>query len=147
MPNGTLTSLGSNSKTTFLATEEDKITIEFTTAAVVKKGQPVKLTPAGLVTPWATTDGVASLIGYVYADAASGDLVTVWSKGFIILYGLSNAIQNAGPVAYTSYDSTTDIGSIGYSKYAAATDPLTINGWSLDAATAAGQLIRVLLMN
>lgn len=149
---GTLTSLGLLSKSTVLAEEEDKIRIEFTTAAIVKKGQPVKLVAGtGFVTPWAKTDLQHLCIGYCDSDQASGALVTVVCRGFAIIYGISAAAANAGPATYNGYDSTdgatnTDYsGLIGYSIYGAATDVTDCIAWILDPVAAANALMRVLV--
>lgn len=146
---GTLTSLGGVSKTTVLAEEEMKIRVEFTTAAIVKKGQPVKLTAAGLVTPWAKTDLQHLCIGYCDSDQASGSLVTVVTRGYAIIYGISAAAANAGPATYNGYDSTNpdtnEVGAIGYSQYGAATDVTDCIAWILDQASAANFLMRVLI--
>jgi hypothetical protein len=145
---GSLTSLGKTSKTVFLATEEEKITHELVASAAIKAGQPIKLTATGTAAVWVNTDGVKALVGYAVTDAASGEYVTIWTRGFAIIYALSNAAQNAGPVEYTSYDTTTEIGdNTGYSKYAASSDATKINGWALDDAADAGELIRVLMMD
>lgn len=145
---GTLTSLGGVSKTTFLATEEDKIAIEFTTAAAVKMGQPVKLTNAGLVTPWAKTDLQHLCLGFCAMDAASGGLVTVYLRAFAVIYAISAGAANCGPATYNGYDSTdadTSVGAIGYSQYGAATDVTDAIGWILDQAAGANALMRVAL--
>lgn len=145
---GTLTSLGGVSKTTVLAEEEDKIRVEFTTAAIVKKGQPVKLTAAGLVTPWAKTDLQHLNIGYCDSDQASGALVTIVCRGFAIIYGISAAAANAGPATYNGYDSADadlQVGAIGYSIYGVATDVTDCVAWILDQVGAANNLMRVLI--
>ena len=146
---GSLTVLGKKSKTTFLASEEYKITVELVASAAIKKGQPIKLDANGKAAIWAKADTIDLLIGYAYGDCASGELTTIWSRGYVIIYAISKGAQNAGVVCYDSYDASTDIGgSTGYNVYAAATvgtDPVV--GWSLDKTTAANQLIRVLLMD
>jgi hypothetical protein len=146
---GSLTTLGGASKTVFLTTEAHKTTIEATASAAIKKGQPIKLTATGQAAIWAVADGIDALIGYAYADCASGELTTIWSRGYAIIYGISNASQNAGPVKYTSYDTADAVGGLtGYSKYSAATVGTdAVNGWALDNATAANQLIRILLQD
>lgn len=145
---GSLTTFGNPSKTTFLATEEYKITVEATAKAVIRQGQPLKIDPTtGGVVIWLKTDPLSSLVGYAYGNAAIGELVTFWSRGYAMIYAISKAAQNAGPVSYDSYDDTTAVGgTMGYNVYAAAGVD-AINGWALDKATAANQLIRVLLMD
>lgn len=146
---GSLTTLGGASKTTFLASEEYKITVELEANEAIKKGQPIKLTADGKAAVWAKADGKDLLIGYAYGDCAVGELTTIWSRGFAMIYAVSKAAQNAGPATYDSYNAATDVGGTkGYNVYSLSvigTDE--VNGWSLDVATAANQLIRVLLMD
>lgn len=147
---GTLTSLGGNSKTTLLAEEEDKIRLEFTTAAIVHKGQLVKLTAAGLVTPWAKTDLQHLAIGYADAETASGALVTIVCRGYGLLFGIVAGATNAGPGTVNGYDtSDTDTyqGGVGYNIWGVATDVTDCVGWILDQAAAANALVRVLVKN
>lgn len=142
------TMLGDNSRTTFLALEPEKISVEFEAAAAVKRGQPVKLDTTGKVTPWAKADTEAQLLGIAYTDASTGQLVTVWTRGYVLMYGISNATQNAGLCTFESYDSATDVnGTKGYSKFSVSPTAGQEMGWALDAATAANQLIRVLVKN
>lgn len=141
-----LTVLGNVSKTVFLATEEDKITVELTANEAIKKGQPIKLTIDGKAAIWAAADGLIALIGYAYGDCAIGALTTIWSRGYAMIYALSGALQDAGPVVYSGYNTTTLIsGNAGYSNYSANAVATASNGWALDNAGAAGVLIRVLL--
>ena len=140
-----ITLLGSKSKTTFLAPEEDKVTVELTANEAIKKGQPIKLTADGKAAVWAKADTEAALIGYAFGDAAAGELTTIWSRGYAVIFGISKAAQNAGPAVYDSYDSATDIsGASGYSVYDTAA-PAAVNGWVLDQSTGANELIRILL--
>lgn len=145
---GTLFSLGNPSKSTVLAEEEFKIRVEFTTAADVKRGQLVKLTAAGLITPWAKTDLQHLCIGYCDADILSGALATVVTRGYAIIYALSAGAVNAGMGTYNSYDTTdadTTFGAKGYNVWGVATDVTDCVGWILDQATLANQLMRVLV--
>jgi len=142
------TTLGLNTKTTFLHTENHKTTVEFTASAVIQPGQLVKLDAAGTISPWAATDLQHTCIGFAYNGAkAVGDLCTVWTRGYAIILGLSNAAQAAGPTTFASYDTTnaTPDGNKGYNKYKVATDVTDCIGWMLDQATAANQLVRVLI--
>lgn len=154
MSNGTLTSLGGKSKTTYLESEAGKLTVELTVGATaVKKGQPVKLNATEGIIPWVNTDGRFLLLGYAQKDAAVGEVVTVFLRGFACIWALSTGVQASGPVKYASYDSSTDItgpggsGGIGYSVYDVAATDAVCNGWSLDTSTAANELIRVILMD
>jgi hypothetical protein len=145
---GTLTSLGNVSKNTLLAEEEHKIRVEFTTAAQVYKGQLVKLTAAGLVTPWAKTDLQHLAIGYADSDQASGALVTIVCRGYAMLFGIVAGATNAGPATVNGYDTAdTDTyqGGVGYSIWGAATDVTDCVGWILDQVAAANALVRVLV--
>lgn len=153
--NQVLTTLGNKTKTTILALESDRISLEFTAAAAIKPGQPVKLTAAGKVTPWAKADKLVNLIGYAYGTAtADGDLITVFTRGFLVIYALSNGVDDAGASVYTSYDTTTDLGENmpkGFSKYAPiagdGSEDAKANAFTLDQAAAAGTMVRVLMMN
>lgn len=143
---GTFTSLGGASKTTVLAEEEDKIRIEFTANANVKRGMLVKLTAAGQVTPWAAADLQHLCIGYCDSDQLATALVTVVMRAYSIIYGLSTAAANAGigkQTAYDSADADATFGAIGYNNWAAATDVTDTVGWIIDPATAANQLMRI----
>lgn len=151
---GYLSSLGKVTKNTILKSEPDKLNEEFTVAAAqtIYQGQPVKLNNAGEVTPWATADGEALLLGYALCQtpAAAGDLVTISVRGYITLMAITGGALNCGPVTYSSYDTSTDIsGTTGYMIVAAATVTSGVApgmiGWSLDQAAGANALIRVLL--
>lgn len=140
--------LGGTSKTTFLATEGEKIAVEFEAEGALKHGQPVKLTADGKVTAWAKADLLHTLVGYVYTpDAVDGDLVTVISRGFAIINGISTGALSTGPVAYQGYDTATDVdGTTGYSQYANSVTAAENNAWALDVAAGAGEVVRILVM-
>lgn len=142
------TALGDNTKTTFLHTEAHKTTVEFICSAAVNAGQPVKLGTNGQIAPMGASDLQHLCIGIAYNTAAIGGYATVWTRGFAITYGLSNAIQGAGGVAWAAYDTTNaptgNPGTLGYNKYKAMTDATDMIGWQLDNATAANQLVRIL---
>jgi len=140
------TTLGTNSKTTILSMESHKLAIEFEAAAAVKKGQLVKLDTTGKVTPWAKADLQHTIIGMCHDDAAIGELVTVHTRGYALIYGISNAIQNAGLATFESFDTSNAVNGVtGYSKFSISAVADQDMGWALDAATAANQLIRVLI--
>lgn len=144
----TLTTLGNKSKTTILNSESHKLSLEFEAAEAIKKGQPVKLNAAGKVAVWAKADGRDLLVGYAYSDAALGDNVTVFTRGFMVIFAASAGAFSCGPVIYNGYSTTTINDTSGYSTY--DDNPgtgETNNGWALDAATGANQLVRILLMN
>lgn len=143
------TVLGGTSKTTILATEEEKISVELTALVAIKKGQPVKLDPTtGKGDLWVSADGRNKLIGYSIKDVAIGGLFTIWSRGYAMIYALAPGAQSAGPATNSGYDSATSIlGAVGYNIYTLSSTDTAINGWVLDVATSATQLIRVLLMD
>jgi hypothetical protein len=123
-------SLGNPSKSTILIVEIEKLALEFVTDSVLKKAQPVKLVAGtGNITAWVPTDGMQTLLGYCYSDAAIGDNVTVFTRGYMLIFGLSGAAINAGNAKWSAYDAATAApagsdytGAIGYHKYVQATD-------------------------
>ena len=143
-----MNTLGKQSKTTFLNTESHKLFLGFTvgTGVTVYPGQPLKLNDDGTVAIFTKTDALSKLIGYAYNSGTAGEEITAITTGFAVVWALSAAAQNAGPVAISSYDNTTDVGDsrIGYSVYEAA-GANTAHGIALDAAAAGAALIRVLL--
>lgn len=146
---GTLTTLGNATKTIFLSTEPDKITCELTTGVQVYKGNPIKLDPTtGDALLWAKADGIGKLFGYAYGDAPIGTLVTVFTRAFAVVYGISTAAINAGPVSAQGYDNSTAIeGCTGYDTYANSSTTTEINGWTTTPAAAADDLIMIYLMD
>ena len=140
--------LGGSAKTTFLAIEANKISQEFTAGAALKIGQPVKLDADGDVIPWAKADGRHKLVGYCYSDAANGDLVTVFTRGFMVQFALSNAACPAGIATWEAHDDVTEIdGNSGYNKYGPAAADADTCGWNMTPAAGADELIRVLCMD
>lgn len=146
---GTLTSLGKPTKTTFLATEPDKITAELTALVQVYKGNAIKLDPTtGSAALWAVADGRDKLFGYCSGDAAAGTLVTVFTRAFAVVYGISSAAIQAGPVAPQGYDNTTPISGVtGYDTWANSSTEQQITGWTTTPAAAADDLIIIYLMD
>lgn len=151
---GYLSTLGSKTKNIVLNSEEDKLSLEFAVAAAntVKIGQPVKLNAAGEVLPWAKADGVHTLIGFAISDAAAAELVTIRTKGFMVVFAISLGALNCVPVTYNSFDSATDIGgTTGYMVVeglgTGGSDTTQHMGWCLDVAAGANGLVRVLLRN
>ena len=137
-----ITAMGDKSKTVFLkGVESHKIHHEFEVAvgAAVKVAQPVKLNTDGLVVPAAAGDGDA-IIGYSIHDGAAGELVTVAMRAFVIVYAMTSAAVNAGPVEYEP-PSTEDADYMLYVNV----DTGSAVGWALDKATVADELIRVAL--
>lgn len=146
---GTLTSLGGASKTTVLAEEEFKVRVEFTVNATINKGQLAKLNAAGQVLPWTAADLQHTCIGYADSTEAAGALVTIVTRAYAILYAISTGATNAGIGMQTGYDSadaeTSLNGAIGFNEWGAAADVTNTVGWIIDPATAANQLMRVLV--
>lgn len=150
----TITSLGGTTKNLIYKSEGEKLSEEFTVAAsnTVKQAQPVKLNNAGEVLPWATADGDALLIGYAMTDQAAGELVTVWTRGYMVIMAITAGAVNAGPVTYSTYDTSTDIGgTTGYPVVATSAPSSGVApgmiGWALDAADGANDVLRILLKN
>lgn len=152
------TTIGSSTKTVFLLENPKALYLEFTCNADVKKGQPVKLTTAGQITPVLSGDFQSLVIGYALFDALATTLTTIITRGVAMVYGLANAIQNAGAVAYVGYNTTNNTatdehaGTLGYGLYAAATVEAagvvtSQHGWALDPSVAQFDLIRILLKN
>jgi hypothetical protein len=134
-------SLGTPATSIFLQGFSNHFThVEFEAAVAVFKGQPVKLTALGLVTPYLTADGTEKLIGVAHADAAIGELVTVCTRGLGVVFAEGHTSTAAGPVHVLSY--TTGTKKV---RYTAATNTTDTDGWALDAATTAGDGIRVLI--
>lgn len=138
------TAIGQQTKTIFLnEAESHKLHLAFTVAAgqTVKKGQPVKLNNAGeILTP--ALDGSENhlIIGYSIMNTAAGEECTIAMRAYAVVFAVSAASQNAGPVSFNGFGTDTD-----YTKYGAESTPAEVGGWALDSATAAQQLIRVAL--
>jgi hypothetical protein len=150
-----LATLGKTSKTTILAIEDGKISLEFevNAAVEVKTGMPVKLVADGKITPWAKADSRDLLIGHAYQDGEAGDLVTVFMRSHMVMYALSSeAISCATPVTQTDWEDTTLVdggeydGQSGYNRVeqTGADSPI---GWALDQAVGADELIKVAVMH
>lgn len=145
---GTLVSLGGVSKSIVLAEEEDKLRVQFTTAAQVYKGQPVKLTNTGTITPWLTSDAEHLCIGYCDADTAAAALVTIVCRGYALHFGIVAGAVNPGiatPNGYDSTDTDTYQGAIGYTIWQAGTTQANTLGWIIDVASAEYNLVRVII--
>lgn len=140
-----LTAFGGPTKSIFLnEAESHKLHLAFTVAngQTVKKGQPVKLNADGLILPCATDGSEAkAMIGYSIQNAAAGEECTIAVKGYAVIYAMSAASQNAGMVSYNGVNGTDG----NYTNYATSV-AANMNGWSMDKATAANQLIRVILI-
>lgn len=146
---GTLYSLGNPTKTVFLASEPNKITVELVALVQLYKGNAIKLDPTtGSAAIWAIADGRDKLFGYCSGDAAIGTLVTVFTRAFAVVYGISTAAIQAGPVAPQGYDNSTEIeGCVGYDTWANSSTEQQITGWTTTPAAAADDLIIIYLMD
>lgn len=147
-------SLGSTTYTVFLyGVESHKLHMEFevNTAVAVHKGQPVKLAGSEeKITPLLASDKPhISCIGYSIHDGEAGDLVTVAMRSFVVIIGEAEDALNPGPVEFVGYDTENADNNIeGYNRFSDTDideDDSHI-GWSLDAATAEGDKIRVALI-
>lgn len=148
-----LYSLGKNSKTTILAIEENKLSIEFEATVTIKCGQPVKLTQAGKLAVWTKADSITLLIGHAYSEGGNGDLITVFMRSHLLIYALSSeAISCATPVTPTDWNNAVAVdggeldGTTGYNRVEQVGAD-TAFGWALDEATGADELIRVALFH
>lgn len=143
------TTLGANTKTVFLHTENHKTTVQFPAgSATMYAGQPVKLDAAtGNILPMGAADLEHLCIGFVYnPPKAVGDLVTVWTRGYAIILVMNDAAIQAGPVKFKAYDTTTAIaGNTGFNVFVAATDGTDTIGWCLDVQSTANNTVRVLM--
>lgn len=140
-----MTTVGSTTLTKIEHHENHKLTLTKDAGAAIVEGQPCKLNAAGDFIPWTKSDFVHNMIGFAVMDAAQGQEVTVWSRGYGIIMGVSNATQDAGPVTYEGLQTTGMYTNFG--KFGVASDTGTTNaiGWALEPATAAGQQIRVVI--
>ena len=141
-----LTAFGEQTETIFLNdVEAHKLHIAFTVAvgATIKKGVPVKLNATGEITT-VIGDGTDAhaIIGYSIQDAVAGDICTIGVRGYAVVYARAKTAIVPGPVFYALQDSVEPE----YSMYEdTAVTAANMNGWSLDAATALHDEIRVLL--
>lgn len=151
---------GNTTLSTFNKLESQKLFSEFDVSGVVHKGQPVKLTAAGAVEAALATDPASVVIGVSIHEGNSiyGATVVVSLKGFGIINCFASAAVAPGPVTYDGYDTTkaypgTQKEFAGYNKVktfvfdSAATVNVqsTVFGWAIDAAAAAGDIVRVVV--
>ena len=113
----------------------------------IYKGMPVKLHTDGTIRPYVAADGRQKIIGYSMHDGVGGELVTIHTRGIGVIWAKSNGAQDAGPVKFSSFDTSYAVENNieGKSKYATATAGNDDEGWAFDAATGAGEDIRVAL--
>lgn len=118
----------------------------------VIQGQPVVLNSDGTIQGFKTTDNIKNIIGWASTDSKNpaygesrqhGEIdVTIMVKGFAIIWGVSKAATVAGPVKPTGAKDADGI----YSEYdvdTTSTNPIAFN---LTPATAAGELIQILVV-
>lgn len=138
-----LTKFGEVTKTVFINEVEcDKLHLAFEVENVegIIKGQPVVLTSDGKIQPVGIT-GADFLLGYAVMNGKQGDLVTVAVRGYAVIFAEAAAPLDPGLVHYAGIGTDPF-----YTKYADATaTPDVTNGFALDLAVAAGDLIRVLV--
>ena len=146
-----LTQFGDKTKTVFLnEAESHKLHLAFTAAAQIKKGQPVKLDADGNIEPVIaplTNSSKDEIIGYSIMDGNEDDEVTVAMRAYAVVFAMSGESLTPGPAAYTGVSSTDSF----YTEYVAAEEVAEVggfvmNGFALDEATGANELIRVALL-
>jgi hypothetical protein len=131
--------------------------LEFEATEAIKPGQPVKLNAAGTIAKWVKTDALNLLIGYAYNEATtSGDLITVFMRGYAMIYGMSQAACDAGVGCEFAYNTANAIdgginedqdGLKGYSAFDNPGGGDIAHAWILDQAAGAQELIRVVYMH
>jgi hypothetical protein len=146
---------GNVSKSTFLnGPESHKLHLEFDATANINVGQPCKMhADGGKVSPCVDGDAEQVMVGISIhpGKSAYGDKVVLATRGYAVIYAQSAAAVTPGPVAYKGYDGTTKYNIV--ATLAAVTTPAEAAalpaslhfGWALDKATAASQIIRVLV--
>ena len=139
--------IGSTTKTLFLKQESHKLFEEFTVASAttIKKGQFVKLDTAGKLVATVKAAAAQENIGIAMQDGTAGTLITVMMRAYAITYcEAGTASMNAGPVCLftTAYNGTSGYASVDD----ASVDHTLQVGWALDAATSAGDIVRVAWM-
>lgn len=139
-----LSNLGEKTKSAFLKeVENHKLHQEFEVAAsnTVFKGQPVKLDATGKIVPAAAAEAEHNIIGVAIMDGAEGELVTVGMRGYAIIWAESVAALTPGPIKYTGYNGTTEYNQVDSGTVTQA----NAMGWALDVASAAAELVRVVI--
>lgn len=119
----------------------------------IKRGMPVMLLTNGNIAPADPTALTQKCIGYAIdralslPDGTSAPIlpaeITIGLRGYAIITMEAAAALSPGPVALSAYNYVTDNNVVTGSGI---TDD-TLLGWSIDAATSAGNLIRVIVRN
>lgn len=152
-------SIGTATKSIFLQTEINKLTIEFVASGTLKPGQLVRLEAAtGKVVAYLNTESpYIEAIGLCLHAAVDGQLVTVMVRGMAVIYG-----TNTSTTAITTYGHIIQGGAISgtapfYQQFALLAQTLDATGiankpqmmgWNLDnapTAATAGQVMRILI--
>lgn len=155
--------IGDTTKTLFLVgPEAHKLHLEFevNTGATIEKGQLVILATNGKIAPAGTAAAEHTVIGVALHSGTAGELVTVATRGYSVIFAEAKSALNAGPVetytgAGTNYPQRVNAAA-STTYYVAATsggavttaftpNPVDMIGWSLDVAGDAGDVVRVLL--
>jgi len=137
--------IGDTTKTLFLnGPEAHKLHLEFEVAAgaTIAKGQLVTLDATGKVTPAVAGDLEYNILGVSMHDGVGddGDLVTIATRGYSVIYAEAGAALDAGAVEGDNGPGTE------YPQVVIpAADYASVVGWSLDVAVDIGDVVRVLL--
>lgn len=134
------TTFGSNTLKPPFLREHYGVHIALIAAAVLKKGQPVKLDTTGKLVAYVAADTEAIRLGSLSQNAAIGDDVTVYCKGSHLVNALSGGAVVPGPVEYVDFDATT-----GLPRYQTTTGATKTVGMALIPAASSGTAIEVLI--
>ena len=109
----------------------------------VRPGMPVEINPAtGKIIPLAN-DGNLEYIGVSLHTSKGGELVTVAMRGYAVIFAEASEALSPGPVNWNNYNEPTERNR--YNQTSVTT--ITFQGWALDSAAAAGDVIRVVVRN
>ncbi len=134
--------LGQETKTTFIKDFDGRdIFEELEAGADIKIGAPIKMAADGKAIPFAAGDDVNLLIGTSIHERVAGEFVTVATRFRAIQFCISDAAVVPGPVEFGGYNATEK-----YQIYATSTGAAKTIGYSLDAAAATDEIIRVGLL-
>jgi len=135
------TTLGDSVQTQILKHESHKLHHEFPVAVgvTIVKGALVTLNTAGALVLADENSTIDTIIGNAVMDAAAETVCTVMMRPHLITYGVSAGALDAGAVALTG--NTTNAAGL-YEFDQAGSEPLT-QGYALEPATGAGQVIRI----
>lgn len=119
--------------------EMHKLHHAFTVASgqTVHKGELVKLTTTGDITPATSGEVNINIIGFCVQNGEAGEVVTVQMRANAINVMSADGATNAGPVKTTGFNTTT-----GRAKASDATvDATNVIGWAVEAAADAGDIL------